>query len=65
MLISTKDVHVPTKSQLKTWDEFGKPKVDFVPVGHYFPMFLASTLYLSRDHCLKKMANKIITLPLN
>ena len=48
MLISTKDTHVPTASQVKTWQEFGKPRAEFVSVGHYPLMFLATTYYLSR-----------------
>jgi hypothetical protein len=35
MLIARFDRSVPTQYQLKLWRALGKPKADFVPLGHY------------------------------
>jgi hypothetical protein len=35
MLIARFDRSVPTPYQLKLWRALGKPRADFVPLGHY------------------------------
>jgi hypothetical protein len=35
MLIARFDSSVPTRYQLKLWQALGKPRADFVPLGHY------------------------------
>jgi pimeloyl-ACP methyl ester carboxylesterase len=35
MLIARFDSSVPTRYQIKLWRAFGKPRADFVPLGHY------------------------------
>ena len=35
MLIARFDSSVPTRYQLRLWRAFGKPRADFVPLGHY------------------------------
>ena len=35
MLIARFDSSVPTRYQLKLWRALGKPRADFVPLGHY------------------------------
>jgi len=35
MLIARFDSSVPTKYQVKLWHALGKPRADFVPLGHY------------------------------
>jgi hypothetical protein len=35
MLIARFDSSVPTRYQIKLWRALGKPRADFVPLGHY------------------------------
>ena len=35
MLIARFDHSVPTRYQLRLWRALGKPRADFVPLGHY------------------------------
>ena len=47
MLIARFDSSVPTRYQLKLWRALGKPRADFVPLGHYTSMLVLPAHRLS------------------
>jgi hypothetical protein len=48
MFISEKDEHVPTVCQRRTWEQFGKPRAEFVNLGHFPLLALVPTFYFPR-----------------
>ena len=55
MLIARFDRSVPTRYQLKLWRALGKPRADFVPLGHYtsilaLPAHRESLMKFFKDH---------------
>lgn len=47
MLIARFDSSVPTRYQLKLWRALGKPRADFVPLGHYTSILALPAHFLS------------------
>ncbi len=47
MLIARFDSSVPTRYQLKLWRALGKPRADFVPLGHYTSILILPAHRLS------------------
>ena len=47
MLIARFDSSVPTRYQIKLWHALGKPRADFVPLGHYTSILALPAHFLS------------------